>query len=412
MHRHPPPVALRPEGRLSTRYRHTSRHRLLPHRQRGAIALFMTVIILLAVTLTVIFTARTASMEQRMSANEVRAKQAANAAQAGLERAVAYVQGGGTDVTQLFSANFATDGMTYRARLWDPDPDAAPPQCPENPAAMGTNNPDSTRSTLIYSCGWSDDLSARKVVTMLVQAGPSVGYPPTNPLISKGSVDTNGRARVFNLFNNLTIWTGGVLDVTGNPGNTFVRNPDFPRPDISDPLPNEPANCGVHTAYVCTTDANVTGPDMIHSDLSLSSLTSDEFFENFMGLSKADYRNTVATVKQPNDDLSNVGGQVIWIDGNPSVSIGGQIGTRTNPVILVINGDANTSGNTVLYGIFYVTGDLTVTGTPKFYGSSIIEGEVDKAGGTPYFIFDPLAAGGASELGQRSTVPGTWRDWL
>ncbi|WP_006786800.1 PilX N-terminal domain-containing pilus assembly protein [Thiorhodospira sibirica] len=297
MHRHPPPVALRPEGRPSTRYRHTSRPRPLPHRQRGAIALFMTVIILLAVTLTVIFTARTASMEQRMSANEVRAKQAANAAQAGLERAVAYVQGGGIDVNQLFLADLDANGagMIYRARLWDPDPNAAPPQCPENPAAMGTNNPDSTRSTLIYSCGWSDDLSARKVAMIRTEAGPSLGFPPTNPVISKGSTLVNGNARVFNLFNNLTVWAGGELDLNGNPGNTFVRAPEYPVPSLEnltdlDLLPGKPANCQATGKYICTSNKSVIGHDIIDYDLSLSSLSGQDFFRNFMGMNPTDYK--------------------------------------------------------------------------------------------------------------------------
>lgn len=433
MQTHPPPVIQRPDGRLSDRRRQMKAQRPLRHRQRGAIALFMTVIILLAVTLTVIFTARTASMEQRMSANEVRAKQAANAAQAGLERAVAYVQGmGNNNVQQTFTADFAANGMTYRARLWNVDAATPPPACAVNPSlpAFTTGNtgntPINTRNVLIYACGWSDDLSARKVAMVQIKAGPSLGYPPTNPVISRGAALVNGHARVFNLFNNLTVWAGANLSVSGNPGNTFVRHPNEEVPSLdllkslSDSdgnallLPGKPATCGNKVGkYVCTTDKAKVGPDVIDHDLSIADLNDAEFFQNFMGMNKADYKNNIATAvyTTSSPDLSQVAGQVVWIEHN-DVNLSGTVGSRANPVVLVVNGDLRISGQFTFYGVIYVDGDLWATGGPEFYGSVIIRGDLDKGAGTPYFIFDPVAASGANELGRRSVISGTWRDWL
>ena len=61
----------------------------LPHRERGAAALIITVILLLAMALAVAFANRDLLFEQRSAANGVRAAQAFEAAEAGLEWATA-----------------------------------------------------------------------------------------------------------------------------------------------------------------------------------------------------------------------------------------------------------------------------------------------------------------------------------
>ncbi|WP_139063976.1 hypothetical protein [Thiorhodospira sibirica] len=81
--------------------------------------------------------------------------------------------------------------------------------------------------------------------------------------------------------------------------------------------------------------------------------------------------------------------------------------------MLVINGNARATGTmNKFYGVLFITGDFRSVGNPEFYGSSIIQGEIEKAAGTPYFIYDPVSASNAGSLGRRSPVSGTWRDWL
>lgn len=399
-------------------------------RQRGAATLLIAVFILLMLTVMVVFVANTAFLEQRMSANELRAITANAGAQAGMELALQQLEDPNTLPTALFAENHdGTAGqetfLTYRTRYFRPDIETLP-ECPTDPddAPFDTpvDAPANTRQLLIYSCGYSDDLSSRSVALIEVRAGPSLGSPPNAPLVSRGSVNTFGRARAFNLFDNLTLWSGASLDVTGNPGNTFVRNPEFNPADGREPnLENTPASCDWGKAndpddeYICLTDKDTTGPDVIQGDPGLSSLTNDEFFEVFMGSPRQEYEESVATVRtQSTAELAGMGGQVIWVDGEGGdIDLSGTIGSRDNPVVLVLDGNLDVSGNVTVYGVVYVTGDVkSATGNVTFYGTTIIEGQFTKAAGTPFFIFDPTSLEIASGLGRRVGLYGTWRDWI
>ncbi|AHE99872.1 pilus assembly PilX family protein [Thioalkalivibrio paradoxus] len=420
--------------------RRTSLPPPLRARSTGAAALLVAVFILLTVTVMVVFTANTAFMEQRMAANEVRAKQAAAAAQTALETAVAYLQQGGNDPSALpCDPDVGEDQPPYRCRFWAPamdhpetdvasDPGAErPPPCPAHWDAAPFNHtdftPGDTRHVLIYACGWSDDLSARSLAKMEVLAGPSLGGQPNAPFVSRGSANTYGNARVYNLFHDLTIWSGGALEVAGNPGNTFTRNPEFNPSDGREPdLENLPAQCGSQQAndpereYICRTSMHMgTGGDVIPDDPTLGSLTPEQFFEYFMGLPKDEYKADIATElsKDDVDKLPEMGGQVVWIDGEGgAVSLSDDIGTRENPLVLVIDGDLRSTGNIQFFGVLYVTGNLSqVHGTPMFFGSMIIEGVTESFSGNPSIIYDPLALAGAGSQGRRVGMYGTWRDW-
>ncbi|WP_024327732.1 PilX N-terminal domain-containing pilus assembly protein [Thioalkalivibrio sp. AKL19] len=388
----------------------------MPSRQKGVATLLVALIIMVAITLTVLFTAQTSILEERMAANEVRMKLTGNAAQAGIDEAIAFAIDN-DDVTQQFGRDYTPDGRAtwYRAAYVAPDQIGNIPTCPGNPAnfaaAIPGGPPENLRDTVIWSCGWSDDLTARKGITIGVRGAPSLADPPTNPLITRGGVDTNGRARVFNAYNNLTIWSGGELDVTGNPGNTFIRNEDVARPSDNDPIPAlpQPPNCNTSDPFwECTTDANMVGPDVIAGDLQLASLTNDQFFLNFMGQDAESYRDSVVTERDP-ESIDGMTNEVIWFDGDASLD--GTVGTREAPVVLVVDGNADVTGNFEMHGVLYVRGDLRANGTPKFYGASVIEGETADIGGTPSFIYDPISASGAGNLGASGVLSGTWRDW-
>ncbi|MBK1645355.1 hypothetical protein CKO25_12020 [Thiocapsa imhoffii] len=403
-------------------------------RQRGIATLVVAIILLVGVSMAVIFGSRVALMEQRLAANSLRSAQAASAAQAGLERALAHIRGGGVPGTCQFmgtlpeSAAENASATLYWARFQNPDLGFAEPICPAVPPAnidltdCANRTGGATRRLTIVSCGWSDDRAGLQYAVADVRAGPSLGGPgPTNPMISGTGVVFNGAARVFNLFNNLTIWSAGAFSVSGNPGNTFIRNPA--NPSLSqDPLVLQssiadlPSSCGTHNTtdtYICTTDASVIGPDVIDHDYALANLSQAAFFEAFMGVPREEYKRAIASQilsgAQLNAISGPVGGQVIWVEGD--LSTGKDLGSPTRPLVLIVDGNATFTGNPNFYGVLYVDGDLSVNGIPRFFGSAIIRGQ-GKGGGTPRFIYDPQAVRNAAQLGARAVLSGSWRDWV
>jgi hypothetical protein len=89
-----------------------------------------------------------------------------------------------------------------------------------------------------------------------------------------------------------------------------------------------------------------------------------------------------------------------------------QIGTRNEPVILIVDGNLNVTGNVVFYGVLYVTGNFSSSGTPIFYGATVVEGDNTASAGTPSYVYDPLAFANLEPLGPVMVYAGTWRDWL
>jgi len=395
-------------------------------RQRGVATLVVSLILLVATTMVVIFTARSAFMEQNISGNEVRAKQAFSAAQAGFDAAYAQMSSVGLDANSNNvvdavpqPATALASGATYRAAFCDQA--AAIPQCPRAPAAIACAAPPAySPNAKIVSCGWSDDNAARHIITALAKGGPAVANPPTNPLTAKGGVTVAGNISVVNYYNNLTIWTGDDLVFGNNAGKTYIRDPIIApptAPNMDDPASWDnwaianPVVTPPDANLVTTTDKDVRGPDVIETDPTLANITDDNMFKAFMGLSPAEYEATVATkvVTAANTaTLAGLKGEVIWVNGN--VTALPDLGTRLEPVVLVIDGDLALPAGVTIFGIVYVRGNVTTNGNPQVFGAAVIEGTVVGAG-TFEVIYDPLAAMGANTVGTPGIVPGGWRDW-
>jgi Tfp pilus assembly protein PilX len=387
-----------------------------PQGQRGAATLLVSMVLLMATTLLVLYTSRIAVSEQRMSANEVRARQAYSAAQGGLDLAIANMNGGGSFTDTLStSALGAGVNASYRARYCARTlAVAALPTCAGTPADLACTAPvaDDVEAWTV-SCGWSDDNAARKRVVSYLGKMDAFPNIPTNPLVAKGGVNVGGSATVTNYYNNLTIWSGGSLGSIGSSGKTFIRNPTVAAPSSSTAPPEPPSNCTAATAdYVCTTSASVYGPDVIQGDTSLSNLGDTQFFANFLGQTPDNYRSSVdLQLAAANvNTLDGMTDKTIWVEGDASFSGNMTIGTRDNPVVLVINGDLTGSGIVTVYGVLFVVGDWSVGGNVTNYGSTVVRGAISGSGSLDV-IYDPVALGNTGNLDQYASLPGTWRDW-
>lgn len=397
--------------------------------QRGAATLLVSMVLLIAATLLALYVSNPVVGEQRMSANEMRSKQAFAAAQAALDLAIEHVNSGGdfqTASLDNLNSRWSSANSSYRAFFCKhTDIDFANlPQCEDNsasgisPESCGTEtfSADDVASWVI-TCGWSDDSSARKrIISFVTKSDPLPGNVG-NPLTARGSVTFGGNSTVVNYFNNLTVWSGTSLSNTGNNGKTVIRRPSSVagrlnpnQVDAQVGNGNQVCNESQAPDLICTTSSGVFGPDVIQGDSSLASLSPDQFFENFLGSTPNEYKSTMVEEFVPGADAGSIddGGKVYWVDGD--AVIGQDIGSAAEPVVLVVDGNLTLSGTTTIFGVVFVRGNLTTSGTPKVRGAVLATGAVNSVG-TLNVIYDPDAVAGARRSGKYASVQGTWRDF-
>lgn len=402
-------------------------------RQTGVATLLTSVIIMLMATVFIMAVSRTSLMELRISGNDIRSRQASSAAEAGLSFGLAYVaqttQGG---VTVPAGADKNSNGVvdeptltptvlatgSYTLAFCDPTQSIADVSCPDVAGAVACALAPATyfRTPRVVACGWSDDGLGRSMVSQNIGTVPPLSKTPTNPLTAKGAVNVTGSATVTNYYNNLTVWSGGSLSSIGNAGKTFVRSPTIPPPATSTAPPAPPASCSSSTDYVCATDKNTTGPDVIDGDPTLSNLSDADLFKNYFGVADiATYQANIAS--RPGVAAADVGTlagvkqEAFVVNGDITSSMSFTIGSRDQPVVMIVNGNWSGGGNTTIYGVVYVTGNIDLAGNKTVYGSMVIEGTVSGTGSLD-IIYDPLVTdNAANHIGKPGTIPGTWRDW-
>lgn len=388
--------------------------------QRGMTTLLVSVVILVLTTILVIFVSRAALMEQRMSANEIRHKQAFEAAQAGLDQAMVFMrtapQGidkNSDNVADAGPTTTLSNGSTYYVSFCQPG--TVVPACPDAPgyaactgAALSNFN-----TPLVVSCGWSDDNIAKQMVRQGMGTVSAMSRSPTNPLTTGGGVNVGGSANIVNYFNNLTVWSGGTLSSVGNAGKTFIRNPSVAPPPAGTVPPGEPNSCSTSADYVCVTDKNTTGPDVIDNDPTLASLSANQMFLNYFGRTLSEYKTQVATKLINAADINSISGalgQSIVVTGNTTFP-NATIGSRDRPVVLIIDGDVSFQGTPTIYGTVYITGAVSGGGNPRIQGSMVVKGAVAPTGSVD-IIYDPFVTSNATNnTGLVGWIPGTWRDW-
>jgi FlaG/FlaF family flagellin (archaellin) len=357
-------------------------------RERGAATLLVAVVLLISITLVVLTTAQTVVTEQRIIANEERAKQAFEAAAAGLSYGTGYFQTNGADAdgndvidTLLAAPNWTyvsgSSGPSYRVRFVQVDAG-------------------SLDRVTIEAQGRSDDQSAIRSMSETISGTPAVANAPGNPLTSRGFVDLKGSGTITNLESNMTIWSGDSIDVTGNSPKTVIKHPL--------------ADGGIES-----TNKNNKGLDIVDNDPSLSTLTDDEFFQNFLGLTPADYKDSVArTVVDPDTtSMSSLDGEkatVIWVDGDARFTSNTTIGTADDPVILIVDGLMEGAGNVTVNGVLFVTGNWSGSGNLTVNGATVVRGDVDGTGSLDV-IFNSSLLDNLATIGKAVAMPGTWRDW-
>lgn len=440
--------------------------------QCGAVTIFTSVILLVAITLVTIFTAKTVLQETKMAANNYRATQASNAAEAAMEYAVVYYKQGGFDqITNATGAEGSDGNLDYILDVNIPTENSC--QMPANTTAFPVslvelntqttlarfyfdNTPDNSCDTdtngdgagdvlgttdmsqgMIVAQGWSDDCSAMKIISQcVVTAGlfGSGGKGPEQPFISQASVGVAGNAKIINRYSNTSIWTGDDFNVSGASMATYLRPSNISIDDLRANYPGK-TDKELKEDILMTNDETVetqqvsgrnagAGIDIITGDPTLANKSPIEFFNMyfdpynlFEGAAKEKIKNLAIDKGQMLtagvDDPNGLSG-LIWMDGNTRINAQTVIGTIDKPAALIVDGDFDMTGGAV-NGVVYVMGELKVAGNPIIRGSVMSESGTSSGAGTLDIVFVPFASDGngfdGSNLGVGTVVPGTWRDW-
>ncbi len=253
-------------------------------RQRGAVALVTGLVLLMLATIGTAYVAKMASVDQRVSANALRAKAAFEAAEAGLNFAITFLEvdardlddDGTDDREQMLSGlgigDDIYDGTGREFDDCDTDGDlactgseigggngyhlqaildsgafnwslpSAPGYCDmrvndENVrVCIEIRRIDDPTKARVTSTGYSDDrLGQAQINQDLRLIGPLPGFlGPTHPLVAFAGVAVSGSMQVVNAFSNATIWCGGEVTSFGSgPNSGTLIHPDPEGPKVA-----------------------------------------------------------------------------------------------------------------------------------------------------------------------------------
>jgi hypothetical protein len=422
--------------------------------QRGAASLAVVMLLLFATALGVLHLNRGLLFDQRISANQMRATQALESAEAGIEWATGMLNSPYNIDTDCELSDTAT--ATFRKRYvmtqWDatPSSSAAIPadnvfpgcrltadgpacDCPDVPAAgqpdavasLGTDiepsftvsfaavagDPEAVQITS-RGCVASenvcspDDAAAtdgNAVVTTIIKIRPLLRAAPAAPLTCGKSCTIGGS---YNLIN-ANVETNGVLV---NAGEGITTGPGT---DLST-LPGVPSQNA-----------------LVGNDASLANLSSNDptcensaMFNAYFGSTIEKYRAAPSTkqlsctsasdCKNKITDAYGDGWRSFYFDTDVHLSGNGTLGSSADPVTLVTASGLDINGTWDIYGLVFSNSaeinDLG-TGSASIHGAQIACASYRNNGnGTTEYDADALK-NARRFTGTMVRVPGSWRDF-
>jgi len=433
-----------PNNRLNMKtYKSQSYFRL----QQGAATLLVSIILLLATTLITIFAARVGVMDQRISGNELRHKEAFSHAEAGLEQASAYLSAN----PALYEGNLTPGGWATCAGS---GPDSAAGSDGIFPCSLG-EEVEMVYGTVVTGVSITPLINSTQLPTTLLTPSPT---SPTNTLplftsyliktdtgdivaIGQGiSDDETGAAIAQVSFAETSLLTQGevppLMVPSGNLNGNFniVPNPNGGGPGVpisvwsNDTLDTSGANWKTcdHGDFLdggdvcmdtklpgdswssCSCSTERSNKDDVNGDIvidSESNFPASPFVYMFGGGSSAPIETLFSEIKAQAeaqglvlsdcDTLSTefnalAGSALVWIEGETGCDINSnvQIGSRAKPIILVVEGPLKINAAVDVWGILIGLAEFSLNGGPIIHGSAISEGPSDLTNGNYSQVYD------------------------
>ena len=394
------------------------------HRQRGAAALITAVILLIGVTLVIIFAARVGILDQKISGNEVRHKEAFANAEAGLEQAASFLRANPalhegdtadgwascTGLTSVFPCNIAGAQLVFATVA-----SSAISSSVQTLAAISDADSylvKTAAGTIAVGQGVSDD-GTGAAVAQVTYAQASLVTPGDLPplMLPSGSLSGN-----FNVVPNpngggpgvpISIWAKDTLDTSGSNWKTCDHG-EFK-----------------HGSSVCM-DAKgdgATGDDWLACSCDVERSNSGEVGEDIVLYSAADFPNSpfafdfggapdisaadVVTLKAEIKaraqatglllaDCTNLVSEfaslttsaLVWVEGDCSIGSNITVASRDKPIILVVEGELRVNAGAETWGILVGLADFVLNGGPVIHGSAISDVPSSLTNGTYSQVYD------------------------
>ncbi|MDY0745843.1 PilX N-terminal domain-containing pilus assembly protein [Paucibacter sp. R3-3] len=434
----------------------------LPHRQRGAATLVVVMILFFIMAMMAAYANRGLIFEQRIASNYYRSGVAVEAADAGLEWTLAMLNGVnvgndckaatgvatntfrqrylGTDNQGLFkpvaSSSYekpfaACVRRAGRGLGWDCNCPTAAPWAPTVPAAVPTNQLQPSFQVGLY--GGPTATPAASNLVWIVSVGCSGSNPSTCTVKSLPNLEAATQQQLASSYATVKAALVSALKSPPTTPLTVLQNVNDGGAGLG--LHNaDPAGSGL---LLLAGGAATTLDDgrleslpgtpgqkaLITNDAALTAAgaTPEGMFARFFGMTPAQYQQQPA-IRDAGcasgcdaTALAAVvatGAQMVWVDGDLSLSGNGSLGTASLPVVIVVNGNVTISGTTTINGVLYAKGDINVsTGSSQAIvnGAVIGGGNLTITGGRLDINYQSTIINAISNgVGSFVRVPGSW----
>jgi PilX N-terminal len=405
--------------------------------RHGLAATAVALLLFFAMGIVLVFTNRSLVFEQRTSANQYRYTKAFEAADAGLEWAIAQLNGKDR-ITAACAANTA-GANAFKERYVNFN------------TTTGAVSTAGLRPTCVMSGGGYDcscpsagaaSVSAAAGSAFLVEFSnaPQVGviratvYGCTSqagPCHPNGTGSPDGTATVTALLGVIpALGTSPAAAITAKDqvsiGNAAlgVVNPD---PETNGITINAGSTIDAPKARITTIPGSPPSSSLLPNDNSLASITPDQMFQTFFGMSKQEYQQVAITVTCPsggpcNDALTSaiadapLSSRIFWVEAPGGMQLNGNLsfGDATNPLVVVVNGNITINGTMDITGLLYASDsswDNTGGGSAFLRGAAVTEGSWT-GNGTPDILFDSSVLKKLAKTpGVFIKIPGSWKDF-
>jgi hypothetical protein len=426
--------------------------------QRGMGALVVVMVLFFIMSLVAAYASRNLIFEQKTSANNYRATQAFEAADAGLEWAIAMLNGGRIDTTCTPPDPVDTAPSSFRDRYLNIDEDGIhvtglTAACVRGDAGWSCSCPTAGPPVLIAPSGTgATPTFSVRFFAMSPPARPAVVRVTVTGCSNFSSACYAGATTAAEARAEVGAVLGLAPSLTQVPAAALTVRRDLL--DAQNARISSPVGVVINSGGAASAPlSNLSGPAgspprVVVGDTSLSPLptaggmTQGEmmFLANF-GMAPASYRTLPAVVRfscgaECGTQLQAVAdlhpGRVIWIDGPLNIDSPATLGSVAVPAILVIDGDVSigSAGNLTINGLVYSRGALwsNGAGTALVRGAFVAEGVSDPdpavdgdftITGAPRIVFDVDIVGRLKlaqarqvpDFGSIARVPGSWRNF-